>query len=133
MQKLPKILAAALALVLVALLVLPAQARPPAGQYEAVKTHSAALSGDTALITGTSGKRIVLVGAIVRSSAAGVLVLKDGSAGTTIGNVYLPADTNVELTPDLLGAEGIRTTAGNGLFAAMSTNTITAVMRIRYE
>lgn len=109
-----------------------AQAAPPAG-YEAVKCHSAALSGDTALIAATSGKAIVVKSMIVRSSGAGVLVLKDGSSGTVIANIYLAADTNLTIGPKVLGEQGIRTSSGVGLYAAMSTNVVTTTMRVRYE
>jgi hypothetical protein len=109
----------------------PAKAAPIG--YEAVKCHSAALSGDTALIAATSGKRIVVKALVIRSSGAGVLVLKDGSGGSTIANLYLAADTNYVIGPKVLGEEGIRTSSGVGLYAAMSTNTITTTMRIIYE
>lgn len=104
-----------------------------AGRNEAVKTFSGALSGGTAIVNSSTGKRIVVDALIVRSSAAGVLVLSDGTGGTALAKVYLPQDTNVELKTRLLGAEGLRTTAGNALDATLSTATLTLIARVHYE
>jgi hypothetical protein len=133
-KKLPTFtLLLAMLLLVVGVLAMPEAEAQGAGRQEAVKTFSAALSGGTAMINSSTGKKIVVHSMIVRASAAGVLTISDGTGGTALAKVYLPQDTNVELTSDLLGEEGLRTTAGNALDASMSTNTITAVMRIHYE
>jgi hypothetical protein len=133
-KKLPTFtLLLAMLLLVVGVLAMPEAEAQGAGRHEAVKTFSAALSGGTAMINSSTSKKIVVHSMIVRASAAGVLTISDGTGGTALAKVYLPQDTNVELTSDLLGEEGLRTTAGNALDASMSTNTITAVMRIHYE
>lgn len=129
------LLVALLAIVATLMAVLhPAMASPPPpGQDSYVKTFTGALSGGTAIINSSTGKRIVLDGMIVRASAAGVLVLADGTSGTTLANIYLAQDTNYEIRPEFFGGDGLRTTAGNALDATMSTNTITCLMRMHYE
>lgn len=124
-------------LLLVAALALVAGGRaiagPPAG-YEATATFSSTLSGGTAIVNSSSGKKIVAKSLILRASSAGVVTISDGTGGTALAKVYLPQDSSVTLDEDLLGEEGLRTTAGNALDASGTNGvTVTAFARVKYE
>lgn len=124
-----------LALALVAGLVLGgrAVAAPPAG-YEATATFSSTLSGGTAIVNSSSGKKIVVKSLAIRASSAGVVTISDGTGGTALGKFYLPQDSTLTLDEDLFGEEGLRTTAGNALDASGTNGvTVTTLARIKYE
>jgi hypothetical protein len=102
--------------------------------YQATVTASAALSGGTAIVNSSSGKRIVVKSMILRASSAGVVTISDGTGGTALGKFYLAQDTPLILDEDLFGAEGLRTTAGNALDASGTNGvTLTSLTRVEYE
>jgi hypothetical protein len=128
-----KLAPVALAVLLVVGLVVGQALAAPLG-HQATVTASSALSGGTALVNSSSGKRIVVESMVVRASSAGVVTISDGTGGTALGKFYLAQDTPLILDEDLFGAEGLRTTAGNALAASGTDGvTVTALMRIRYE
>lgn len=108
------------------------EASPPQNE-EVMATVSASISSGADVIAAVSGKKLCVRSAVLRSSTAGVVVFRDGSgSGTILANIYLPQDANLVLDEKFFG-EGIKTTAGNSLFATLSSATLTAVFRVAKE
>lgn len=128
------------ALTLVAALVvcLAALTSSQAGPIKGAETTewfngSIAVDGDGAAITSAvTGKRMVLLGFTLQSDTAGVVRFTDGAGGDTIGAVYLAANTNLTVDRDSLG-EGIKSTAGNAIYADLASATLTGILRIKQE
>lgn len=111
-----------------------AQGDPVMGDELTVTYTGAADStgqGD-AVTTAYSGKRTVLLGGVFQSDTAGVVLLQDGSDGDVIGALYLKQNVPLVLDPSDIG-DGIKTTAGNEIYAELSGATIAFTMRIRRE
>lgn len=105
-----------------------AQAASSSGHDERTATISASVSSSASVITAISGKKIAVKGMVLRSSGAGVMVFTDGDGGTALCKIYLEADKSFTVDELVLGG-GLKTTAGNGLYAVLSGATLTATFR----
>lgn len=108
---------------------------PPIGPSGVLATVSVSISSEAALVTPSSGKRLRIRAALLRSDTAGVVVFRDGTAGTVLAKIYLAANTNLLLTPaDLFGADGIALSAAdNVLTGTLGSATLTATFRYTEE
>ena len=91
------------------------------------------ISSGAAVIAAAPPREIVVERMLLRSSGAGVVVFRDGGAsGDVLLNLYFPANSNLELGPEVFG-DGVRTSAGNSLFATLSGATLSGAIRYRLE
>jgi hypothetical protein len=107
------------------------------------KTFNASLASPAEVVAAESGKALAVRGMILRSDTAGVISLRDGAGdGTVLASVYVAANENVMVGHEALGDGedldgkrrrpglgnalmipgdgGIRTSAGNALWASHS-------------
>lgn len=111
----------------------PARAQDSgAGKIEVLTSLSTSISTSAAITSATTGKRQVIRSAVLASSGAGVVVLRDGDGGDLLAAIYLEANKPFAFTPELLGG-GIRSSSGNAIYATLSGATLTAVMRVQRE
>lgn len=92
-----------------------------------IKTFTGSINAETTIVTGTASKKLHIVSVDLNSSGAGIVVLKDGTGGTTVQNVYLAANTPRQLT-DLYGSNGLALTQ-NILTATLAGATLTCTVR----
>lgn len=127
--------ALALALVLALGLIASVVTRADATTYGKTLTggwqsFSGSIAGGVSVATpDTTTKRLTLFGGVISCGTAGVVLLIDGTAGSTIGQFYVAANTPQTLGVDLFGAQGISLTAGNALIVS-GTGTFTSTLRV---
>lgn len=94
---------------------------------------SVLVSTTNTIVAGVSGKKINVRALTLSASGAGTITFQDGSGGTAIGHYYVEATKNpAVLLPDSFGGLGMRTTAGNGLFA-LGASGVTLYCTVRYS
>jgi hypothetical protein len=102
----------------------------PAVSFKASKTAPTAGNGSSKqLVAASSGNSIVLWKVVLAATVTDPLIFQDGSGGTTLLTVQVPANTSIVLPYD--GCPLLQTTAGNGLFFnGLATTTVTAYYSI---
>lgn len=113
-----KIMAAVLVALVLALGVhmVPAGAQEtPSIGSEVMTTISTSVSASTSLVSAVTGRRLVIKALHLNGDTAGVYAFTDGDGGTTLLNVYLPANTDVQVTDKIL-ADVVKTTAATALY-----------------
>ena len=97
-------------------------------------TFSGSISSEATIATPATGKKLIVHSMILTSSGAGVVVFKDNTAGTTILNQYLIANTPFTIKSDDLGPIGLRLGAVNHvLTATLSGATLTTYLNCDEE
>ena len=112
------------------------EARAQGRANSSVRSFSGSISVSNAAIASTvgSGEALVIRALTASASSAGVLVITDGSGGAALARVYLAANTPTKLTPEDLGAAGIRCSRGTTPYAnAISGATLTLTMAVDRE
>lgn len=88
------------------------------------------ISGGVAVATPDAAtKKLTVYGAQVSCSSAGVVLVTDGTGGSTIGQFYFAANTPQTWGEEIFGAQGISLTAGNALVFSGS-GTFTGTFRV---
>jgi hypothetical protein len=113
-----------------------------AGKNEKILTASTSVNTTTQLFaaqkmgsqSGAASAKIVVKSILVNASVATILTFQDGSGGTTLYNMYCPANTPQQIPEHLLG-QGFATSVGNGLYAVSSAgaSTVTISCRARLD
>jgi hypothetical protein len=98
---------------------------------ESIKTFTGSVATETPVITGATGKKLHVRSMEIASSVGGVVVFKDGTAGTTVANIYLIANTPRDIT-NLFGAGGLGLSQ-NVLTATLAGSTLTLNARTSDE
>jgi hypothetical protein len=101
-----------------------------AGEYATTvfPTFTGDISSETTVATAATGTHLTVQSAIATVTTAGVVVFKDGTAGTTVANVYLASNTPTVLGPSVWGAHGL-TLAHANLTGTLSGSTLTILFR----
>lgn len=88
---------------------------------------SATVGSNRTVVAAVSGKRIRVMGYQIQSTGAtqGAFVLKDGSGGSQLGGSFTaPPSTAAPMKLEVKEGGYFETTAGNGLFADITTATV---------
>lgn len=91
---------------------------PFAGGYIITQPNALSVTAEATLYAPATGNRFRLTGFILGTSAAGVLLIKDGTGGTTI--LTIPFTTSQTLVIDL----------GQGLVSATANNLLRVILSV---
>lgn len=83
--------------------------------YESVTTIATSVSASTSLVAAVTGRKLVIKALHLNGDTAGTYAFTDGDGGTTLLNVYLPANTDVQINDKIL-ADCVKTTAATALY-----------------
>jgi hypothetical protein len=98
---------------------------------ENIRTFTGSVNAETTIITGATGHKLHLRTLEIATDTSGVVVMKDGTGGATVLNLYLIANTPRDLS-NLFGAGGLSLTQ-NKLTATEAGATLTLTARTSDE